>query len=281
MRPATYTCSKCGGEGHNAQRCYVIRAYSPPPITGGTCGKCGVHGHDGRKCFAVTSPEGPRAVKNQCTYCMGFGHGSHRCPQKRVRACETCGVEIGHGARKQCVTCYRETNQRAMRVCTGCGNNFRPTRSDSAVCIGSVECLRLAKSKVQAMRFQSMIGMRFGALEVVEHRTEVANLGRQKTGEEKMTKQKGWLESNLEDQEFQRLLAREDFIEDFLNEIDRLMTEKRMTRAELARRMDCRPSHVTQLFRRTRNLTAASMVDLAFHLGVRLRVVVERGLQRE
>ena len=96
-----------------------------------------------------------------------------------------------------------------------------------------------------------------------------------------MTKQKGWLESNLEDQEFQRLLAREDFIEDFLNEIDRLMTEKRMTRAELARRMDCRPSHVTQLFRRTRNLTAASMVDLAFHLGVRLRVVVERGLQRE
>lgn len=96
-----------------------------------------------------------------------------------------------------------------------------------------------------------------------------------------MTKEKGWLESNLEDPEFQRLLAREDFIEDFLNEIDRLMTEKKMKRAELARRMDCRPSHVTQLFRRTRNLTAATMVDLAFHLGVRVRVVVERGLQRE
>lgn len=168
-RPKTYECSKCGGAGHNAQRCFAVRAYSPPPIIGRACGKCGAHGHDGRKCFAVTSPEGPRALKNQCTYCMGFGHGSHRCPQKRVRACETCGVEIGHGARKQCVTCYRETVQRAMRVCIGCGHQFRPTRSDSQVCIGSVECLRLAKVKAQAGRFDSLQGMTFGMWTVVEH----------------------------------------------------------------------------------------------------------------
>jgi transcriptional regulator with XRE-family HTH domain len=90
------------------------------------------------------------------------------------------------------------------------------------------------------------------------------------------TQVKGWLEGKLEDPNFQRLLAREDFIEYFLTEIERTMREQKVTRAELARRMDCRPSNVTQLLRRTRNLTAASMVDLAFHLNLKLRVLIER-----
>lgn len=94
-------------------------------------------------------------------------------------------------------------------------------------------------------------------------------------------KEKGWLESKLQDQEFQRLLAREDFVEDFLSEVHRVMTEKKVTRAELARRMNCRPANITQLFRRTRNLTAAMMVDIAFHLGVRVHAVVERGLPKK
>ena len=91
---------------------------------------------------------------------------------------------------------------------------------------------------------------------------------------------KGWLESRLEDQNFQRLLAREDFIEDFLSEVTRVMEHQQITRADLARRMGCRPSNVTQMFRRTRNLTAASMVDLAFHLKLQLRLVVERQGER-
>ena len=91
-------------------------------------------------------------------------------------------------------------------------------------------------------------------------------------------KEKGWLESKRQDQEFQRLRAREDFIEDFLSEIHRLMTEKKITCADLADRMRCRPANITQLFRRTRDLTAATMVDLAFHLGVCVHAVVERGL---
>ncbi len=87
---------------------------------------------------------------------------------------------------------------------------------------------------------------------------------------------KGWLEGKLEDPNFERLVARENFIEYFLTEIDRIMREQKITRAELARRMNCRPANVTQLFRRTRNLTATSMVDLAFHLNLKLRLLVEQ-----
>lgn len=90
-----------------------------------------------------------------------------------------------------------------------------------------------------------------------------------------MTKQ-GWLESKATDTEFQRLLAREDFIEDFLHAVEQRMAEKGISRADLARLMDCRPANITQLFRRTSNLTASTMVDLAFHLGARLQLRVDK-----
>lgn len=96
---------------------------------------------------------------------------------------------------------------------------------------------------------------------------------------EKM-KNQGWLERMTDDPEFQRLLAREDFIEDFLSEVERLMTEKGMTREDLARLMRCSTSNISQLFRRSRDLTASTMVDLAFHLGVHLQLIVKSGVRR-
>lgn len=83
--------------------------------------------------------------------------------------------------------------------------------------------------------------------------------------------EKGWLEDKAEDPEFQCLRAREDFIEDFLTQVEQLMRMQGITRIELARRMGWRPFHITQLFRRTRSLTAAAMSDLIFHLGARLQ----------
>lgn len=76
----------------------------------------------------------------------------------------------------------------------------------------------------------------------------------------------GWLDGKTEDPEFQRLYAREEAIEAFLSRIDQEMERRGVTRAELARRMECSPANVTQVMRRTANLTAATMVDLAFAL---------------
>ena len=73
---------------------------------------------------------------------------------------------------------------------------------------------------------------------------------------------KEWLSDRLESPEFQRLLEREDFIERYLDEIESLMDEKGVSRSDLARRMNCSRANITQMFRRTKNLTAESMVDL-------------------
>ncbi len=75
--------------------------------------------------------------------------------------------------------------------------------------------------------------------------------------------------------EFRRALAREHLIEDFLSDVEAVMRAQRMTRAELARRMGCSRANVSSLFRRTANLTAATMADIAFHLGLQLQLRLE------
>lgn len=77
----------------------------------------------------------------------------------------------------------------------------------------------------------------------------------------------GWLDSKAEDPEFRRLWAREEAIEAFLSRVDQEMERMGITRTEMARRMGCSPANVTQVMRRTANLTAATMVDLAIALG--------------
>lgn len=75
--------------------------------------------------------------------------------------------------------------------------------------------------------------------------------------------------------EFQQAMAREHLIEDFLSDVEAVMRDRRVTRTELARRMGCSRANISQLFRRTANLTAASMADITFHLGLRLRLHLE------
>jgi hypothetical protein len=92
---------------------------------------------------------------------------------------------------------------------------------------------------------------------------------------------KDWLDKQLKDPEFQRHLAREDLIEDFLIAVEGEMLKMNVSRAELARRMGCTAPNVTQLFRRTKNLTAASMVDITHHLDLRLELSIKRGRARQ
>lgn len=191
-----HRCGRCGNTGHHAQRCFAVLLFDsrfavdyadrrpheqiqPPrlepkwkplrPVINRNCGKCGTHGHDSRCCFAVVPDTGPRIPTNQCKYCNGHGHSSWACDLRPKRQCETCAASIGHGARRLCRACWTAANQRAMRACAGCGQQFRPIRHDSAVCGGSVECLRIARSRASAARFDSLLGLRFGMWTVVEH----------------------------------------------------------------------------------------------------------------
>ncbi len=86
----------------------------------------------------------------------------------------------------------------------------------------------------------------------------------------------GWLEDKTDDPEFQRLYAREDFIEEFLHRVEEEMASQRVSRTELARRLECRPGNITRIFHKTSNLTAATMVDVAFCLNLRLQVHVRK-----
>jgi plasmid maintenance system antidote protein VapI len=84
-----------------------------------------------------------------------------------------------------------------------------------------------------------------------------------------------WLQRRMESPTFRRAIAREHFIEEFLGRIEEEMRRSNVTRIELADRMGCRPSNVTRILKRTTNLTAESMVDLAEALGLRLLPLVK------
>lgn len=50
------------------------------------------------------------------------------------------------------------------------------------------------------------------------------------------------------------------------------MERQGVRRSALAERMGCAPANVTQILKQKANLTVASMVDLAYHLGVKLEL---------
>lgn len=61
-------------------------------------------------------------------------------------------------------------------------------------------------------------------------------------------------------------------IGDFTEEICRLLTDKKMTRAELARRLQTAPAYVTKILRGNANFTLASMAKVALALESQVRV---------
>ena len=63
-------------------------------------------------------------------------------------------------------------------------------------------------------------------------------------------------------------------ITEFLEDINRLMSEGAITRAELARRIDAKPSYVTKILRGNANFTMTTMVKLARALNSAVHVHV-------
>jgi len=64
----------------------------------------------------------------------------------------------------------------------------------------------------------------------------------------------------------------EGSILDFTEDLCRVMDEKDVTRAELARRIETSPAYVTKILRGNSNFTLASMVRVAFALGCEVRI---------
>lgn len=61
---------------------------------------------------------------------------------------------------------------------------------------------------------------------------------------------------------------------EFTSEIDRLMEARKVTRAELGRRIGSSAAYVTKVLRGESNLTVKTMVSLADALGARVDIVV-------
>ena len=61
-------------------------------------------------------------------------------------------------------------------------------------------------------------------------------------------------------------------VQEFTEEVVRLMKERRVTRSELARRLGTSPAYVTKILRGNANFTLASMAKLSRALGAELRL---------
>lgn len=86
---------------------------------------------------------------------------------------------------------------------------------------------------------------------------------------------RGWLEANLEDPEFRRLYEREGVAEQFIAQVETHRAAQKLSRSDLARRMDCKPANITRIMRRTSNLTLDTLVDLALAVSCRVRILLE------
>lgn len=86
---------------------------------------------------------------------------------------------------------------------------------------------------------------------------------------------KGWLTANLEDWEFRRLYERELVAESFIVRIEDAMDEQKVTKTELAKRMECTSANISRAMRKTTNMTIATMVDMALSLNLRVRITLE------
>lgn len=79
-------------------------------------------------------------------------------------------------------------------------------------------------------------------------------------------------ETLMQDLEFRKEFAIESFVGECTEVISRIMHEKRISRSVLARRLGKSRAWVTQLLGGSRNVTARTLAEVAFELGVELRI---------
>jgi transcriptional regulator with XRE-family HTH domain len=85
-----------------------------------------------------------------------------------------------------------------------------------------------------------------------------------------MTKKAPWYQDLTERLEKDPKYWVESMRFDFVEEIERMMEEQGVTRAELARRLDASPAYVTQLFRSMFNPTLLTLAKVALALDGRV-----------
>ena len=61
---------------------------------------------------------------------------------------------------------------------------------------------------------------------------------------------------------------------DFVGEVERMMEERGVTRAELARRLDASPAYVTQMFKALFNPTLLTLAKVALALDARVKLTL-------
>lgn len=72
--------------------------------------------------------------------------------------------------------------------------------------------------------------------------------------------------------EVQKAITLEVFTESFIAEMERIMRLDNVNQAELARRLGCSPSNITQIMKYSSNLNAATMANIATALDHRIVV---------
>ncbi len=83
------------------------------------------------------------------------------------------------------------------------------------------------------------------------------------------------LDNFLEDRQNRRLFEQERLILGITEAICALMNERGFTRAELAQRLGCSPSNVSQILDGDNNFTVRTIADCLFALDARLTVATE------
>ena len=85
---------------------------------------------------------------------------------------------------------------------------------------------------------------------------------------------KNLFEERLKDPKYKKMYVRECFIENFLNDIDKIMHDKGISRSELAKEMGCTKSKIKKIMNGTKKLTAADVSDMAFCLDLEITLTI-------
>lgn len=80
-------------------------------------------------------------------------------------------------------------------------------------------------------------------------------------------KEKTVYEKYLENENFERIMAQEDFIMEVTENFCRVLNEEHMSRSRLANLMGKTKGFISQVLNGGRNLTLRSLADIAFALG--------------
>lgn len=88
----------------------------------------------------------------------------------------------------------------------------------------------------------------------------------------------GFLSGILGDNEGKRLYLYEEVIETFLNKLDEEMIKKGISREELASKMGCDVSDIHRIMDRSIDIYVHTMVNMAFHVGLRVVLSVEENV---